>query len=388
LGVGFLESLAEPLRFLQFAGQQDLLSAILSLVWIAFMMLFLFYPTFSQKLQLSYILRDLERRLYKIKQIREEVRRKTLETLKRYSEGGAKVDEELDKMLLSFAITPESMDPYGIVYKLEHIVNTWEDTFEENVRSLCSKADRERVKTLTNLVEVARGIDYLYRLIRHYYLLGKKTSNIYIVLQVQMLMPQLMEIAEAYRQACYAFMQGQPVGDGVGVLAAAKLVEGVEKKTYEVAKDTIVHETMLDGRKVYVLRAAGPGGAVGKPADGIMKIIEAEKDKVKAIVMIDAALKLEGEDTGKVVEGIGAAIGGIGVDKFKIEEMAKKLKIPLYAFVIYQSIGEAITPMRESIAKAADEVAEKVKNLIKSRIEEGFSVIVAGIGNTVGIGVS
>jgi len=388
LGVGFLESLAEPLRFLQFAGQQDLLSAILSLVWIAFMMLFLFYPTFSQKLQLSYILRDLERRLYKIKQIREEVRRKTLETLKRYSEGGAKVDEELDKMLLSFAITPESMDPYGIVYKLEHIVNTWEDTFEENVRSLCSKADRERVKTLTNLVEVARGIDYLYRLIRHYYLLGKKTSNIYIVLQVQMLMPQLMEIAEAYRQACYAFMQGQPVGDGVGVLAAAKLVEGVEKKTYEVAKDTIVHETMLDGRRVYVLRAAGPGGAVGKPADGIMKIIEAEKDKVKAIVMIDAALKLEGEDTGKVVEGIGAAIGGIGVDKFKIEEVAKKLKIPLYAFVIYQSIGEAITPMRESIAKAADEVAEKVKKLIKSRIEEGFSVIVAGIGNTVGIGVS
>ena len=386
--MGFLESLAEPLRFLQFAGQQDLLSAILSLVWIAFMMLFLFYPTFSQKLQLSYILRDLERRLYKIKQIREEVRRKTLETLKRYSEGGAKVDEELDKMLLSFAITPESMDPYGIVYKLEHIVNTWEDTFEENVRSLCSKADRERVKTLTNLVEVARGIDYLYRLIRHYYLLGKKTSNIYIVLQVQMLMPQLMEIAEAYRQACYAFMQGQPVGDGVGVLAAAKLVEGVEKKTYEVAKDTIVHETMLDGRRVYVLRAAGPGGAVGKPADGIMKIIEAEKDKVKAIVMIDAALKLEGEDTGKVVEGIGAAIGGIGVDKFKIEEVAKKLKIPLYAFVIYQSIGEAITPMRESIAKAADEVAEKVKNLIKSRIEEGFSVIVAGIGNTVGIGVS
>ncbi len=383
-----MESLAEPLRFLQFAGQQDLLSAILSLVWIAFMMLFLFYPTFSQKLQLSYILRDLERRLYKIKQIREEVRRKTLETLKRYSEGGAKVDEELDKMLLSFAIEPESKDPYGIVYKLEHIVNTWEDTFEENVRSLCSKADRERVKTLTNLVEVARGIDYLYRLIRHYYLLGKKTSNIYIVLQVQMLMPQLMEIAEAYRQACYAFMQGQPVGDGVGVLAAAKLVEGVEKKTYEVAKDTIVHETMLDGRRVYVLRAAGPGGAVGKPADGIMKIIEAEKDKVKAIVMIDAALKLEGEDTGKVVEGIGAAIGGIGVDKFKIEEMAKKLKIPLYAFVIYQSIGEAITPMRESIAKAADEVAEKVKNLIKSRIEEGFSVIVAGIGNTVGIGVS
>ncbi len=384
----FLEPLAEPPRLLQFAGQQDLLSAILSLIWIAFMMLFILYPTFSQKLQLSYILRDLERRLYSIKQIREEVRRKTIDTLRKYSEEGVKVEEELDKILLSFAITPESMDPYGIVYKLEHIVNTWEDTFEENVKSLCSKADKERVKTITNLVEVARGIDYLYRLIRHYYLLGKKTSNIYIVLQVQMLMPQLMEIAEAYRQACYAFMQGQPVGDGVGVLAVAKLVDGVEKKTYGIAKDTIVHEVMLDGRKVYILRAAGPGGAVGKPADGIMKIMESEGDRIKAIVMIDAALKLEGEDTGKVVEGIGAAIGGIGVDKFKIEEIAKKFKLPLYAFIIYQSIGEAITPMRESIAKAADEVAEKVRKLIKTKIEEGFSVIVAGIGNAVGIGIS
>jgi len=62
--------------------------------------------------------------------------------------------------------------------------------------------------------------------------------------------------------------------------------------------------------------------------------------------------------------------------------------IPLYAFVIYESMSEAITPMRESIARAADEVVERVKRLITSRVEEGSSVIVAGIGNTVGIGVS
>ena len=384
----FLGDALSMLSLSQIGGQQDIFSVLLNLIWFLFIIIFFLYPTFSQKLQLSYILRDLERRLYRIKSIRDEVRGRTLEALRRYSDGSVKLDEELEKLLHSFAIQPESMDPYGIVYKLEHIVNLWEDTFEENVRTICSRADRERVKTLTNLVEVARGIDYLYRLIRHYYLLGKKTSNIYIVLQVQMLMPQLMEIAEAYRQACYAFMHGQPVGDGVGVLAAAKLVEGLEKKTYEVAKDTIVHETMIDGRKVFVLRAAGPGGAVGKPADGILKILETEKDKVKAIVMIDAGLKLEGEETGKVVEGIGAAIGGIGVDKFKIEEIAKKMKIPLYAFVIYQSIGEAITPMRESIAKAADEVVEKVRKLIADKIEEGFSVIVAGIGNTIGIELS
>lgn len=386
--MGFSGGGAEVFARMQIASQGDLLTSLLQLIWLLFLMLFILYPNFSQRLQLSYILKDLERKLYGLKRIREEVRSRTIETLRRYSEGNMDLERELDQILLSFAITPESMDPYGIVYKLEHIVNTWEDTFEESVKRLCPRADRERMKTLTNLVEVARGIDYLYRVVRHYYLLGKKTSNIYIVLQIQMLMPQLMEIAEAYRQACYAFMQGQPVGDGVGVLAAAKLVEGLEKRTYEVAKDTIVHELVMDGRRLFVLRAAGPGGAVGKPADGIIKIIENEGERVKAIVMIDAALKLEGEDTGKVVEGIGAAIGGIGVDKFKIEEIAKKYNIPLYAFVIYESIGEAITPMRESIAKAAEEVVERVKNIIRSKVEEGASVIIAGIGNTVGIGLS
>jgi hypothetical protein len=386
--LGFSSGGAEAFARMQIAGQGDLLTSLIQLIWLLFLMIFILYPNFSQRLQLSYILRDLERKLYGLKRIREEVRSRVIETLRKYSDGNVDLEKEVDQILLSFAITPESMDPYGIVYKLEHIVNTWEDTFEENVRRLCPKADRERAKTLTNLVEVARGIDYLYRVVRHYYLLGKKTSNIYIVLQIQMLMPQLMEIAEAYRQACYAFMQGQPVGDGVGVLAAAKLVEGLEKKTYEVAKDTIVHELMMDGKKLFVLRAAGPGGTVGKPADGIIKIIENEGERVKAIVMIDAALKLEGEDTGKVVEGIGAAIGGIGVDKFKIEEIAKKYNIPLYALVIYESIGEAITPMKESIAKAAEEVVERVKSIIRSKVEEGASVIIAGIGNTVGIGLS
>ncbi len=376
------------LSFLQFAPQQDLISILMSLIWIVFMMIFLLYPSFSQKLQLGYILRDLERKLNKLRLMRDEVRNRTLEALKKYSEEGVKVDRELDNLLLSFMIAPESMDPYGIVYKLEHIARTWEDTFEDHVKRICGKADKEWAKTLTNLVDVARGMDYLYRVVRHYYLLGKKTANVYIVLQVQMLMPQLMEIAEAYRQASYAFMHGQPIGDGVGALAAAKLAENMNKRTYEIAKDTIVHEADFEGRKLFIVRAAGPGGAVGRPADGVLKILESEGDRVKAIIMIDAGLKLEGEETGKVVEGIGAAIGGLGVEKFKIEEASKKRNIPLYAFVIYQSIGEAITPMRESIAKAADEVVERVKKLITSKVEEGFSVIVAGIGNTVGIGVT
>jgi len=372
----------------QFAGGQDLLSLLMSLLWFIFMLLFLIYPTFSQKIQLSYMLRDVEKKLLKLKYFRDEVRKRTINHLNKYSDGDIEVDKGVDRLLGSVVIEPIDRDPYGIMYKLEHIVNTWEEAFENEVRALCPKADEKTVKTLTNLVEVARGLDYIYRVIRHYYLLGKKTSNIYIVLQVQMILPQVMEIANAYRQSSYAFAQGQPIGDGVGVLAAAKLIDGMEKKTYEIAKDTVVQETFWNGRKILVLRAKGPGGAVGKPGEGVKKLIEAEGDRVKAVITIDAGLKLEGEESGKIIEGIGAAIGGIGVERYKIEEISKAKGIPLYAFVIYESIAEAITPMRENIAKAAEKVVEKVKRLILEKIDDGATVIVAGIGNTVGIGMT
>ncbi|MEM0080179.1 MAG: DUF1512 domain-containing protein [Nitrososphaerota archaeon] len=376
------------LGLLQLNPPQDTFSTLIYFIWLLLFMAFLLYPGFNQRIQMSYMLRDLEKKLNKLKMIDEDVKAKTIESLQRYAEEGRDVKSELEKLLDSFIISPESMDPYGIVWKLEHIVNTWEDRFEEDVMKLCSKADNMKVKTLTNLVEVARGIHYIYRVVRHYYLLGKKTSNIYLILQMQMLMPQIMEIAEAYHYASYAFSQGQPIGDGIGVLAVAKLAYGKEKKTYEIAKDTIVQEMDFEGRKLIIVRAVGPGGTVGRPGEGVKKVVEAEGDKVKLIITIDAGLKLEGEDSGKVIEGVGVAIGGTGVDKYKIEEIAKNKGIPLYAIVIYESIVEAITPMRESIAKSVDKILEKVKQTILEKVDKDYTVIVAGIGNSVGIGVT
>jgi len=104
------------------------------------------------------------------------------------------------------------------------------------------------------------------------------------------------------------------------------------------------------------------------------------------IIMVDAALKLEGEKTGEVAEGIGAAIGGIGTERFKIEEEATKFGVPVYAIVVKQSILEAVTTMKKEIAEAADVVIDKIKRLIVERTKEGELVIVAGIGNTAGVG--
>jgi hypothetical protein len=365
---------------------ENLLSFILSLIWIAFLMVFFLYPSLGQRMQLGYMLRDLERKLQKLKNIKDEIQTITVDTVKREGSPESDPSKEIERLSEFFLIQPESMDPYGLVYKLEHILETGESVYESEVAKLVPNAPEAKVKTLTNLFEILRGINTLYRVVRHYYLLGKKTSNIYLVLQIQMVLPQLIEIAESYRQAAVAFSKGQPIGDGVGVLVVAKLADGLEKTRYEIAKDTIVQELELEKRRVYIVRAQGPGGTVGRPGEAVKRLVESLSERPKLIVTIDAALKLEGEETGKIAEGVGVAIGGPGVDKYKIEELAKSRNIPLHAFVIFQSITEAITPMRESIAKAADVVLEKVRKLILEKAGEGDVVVIAGVGNTVGVG--
>ncbi len=102
--------------------------------------------------------------------------------------------------------------------------------------------------------------------------------------------------------------------------------------------------------------------------------------------MIDAALKLEGEKPGEVAEGVGAAIGGPGTEQYKIEESILKHKIPLNAVIIKQDIGDAVSPMRKEIFDATQVAIERVKRVIREKTKEGDNVIIAGIGNTIGVG--
>ena len=67
-------------------------------------------------------------------------------------------------------------------------------------------------------------------------------------------------------------------------------------------------------------------------------------------------------------ESHGAAIGGIGTERFKIEEIATKNNIPILALVVKQSIYEAITLMTDDIANQAETVKEVVGDDIKLKM--------------------
>lgn len=101
--------------------------------------------------------------------------------------------------------------------------------------------------------------------------------------------------------------------------------------------------------------------------------------------MIDAALKLEGEKTGAVAEGIGAAIGGIGVERYQIEDIATRFNIPVYAVIVKESIQDAISIMRKEISDSFDKVSNTVFKVIEDKTCVGQSILVVGVGNTLGV---
>ena len=354
---------------------------ILNVLFYVIFVVFIFY---GQKIQTYIMIREVESSLYKLKYMKEEGRKIAIETIKEIGKPQTDPTSRVDRFVEYFTIAPQSLDPAGIVWKLEHILDIRDARFKDEVKLMAPSADETQANNLENTLEAAMALNFIYKVIRHFYLLGKKTLSLYIIMQIQMILPLIMKEAEAYASALKAFAYGQPIGDGAGALVAAKLMHGYE--TTKIEKDCVVATVPFEGRTAFVIKAEGPGGNVGKPGDAIKEVVDRNKGKIAMIVMIDAALKLEGEGLGEVAEGVGAAIGGPGVDQFKIEEALLKYHIPINALVVKEDVGDAVSPLRKEIFDSIDSVIERTKQVVQERTKEGDKIIIAGIGNTIGIG--
>lgn len=356
-------------------------SWILNVLFYVIFVAFIFY---GQRIQMYVMLREVEGSLYKLKYIKEEGRKIAVETIKEIGKAQTDPTARVDRFLEYFTIGPQGLDPAGIVWKLEHILDVRDIRFKDEVKLMAPAADETQANNLENTLEAAMALNFIYKVIRHYYLLGKKTLSLYVIMQIQMILPMVMREAEAYASALKAFAHGQPIGDGAGALVAAKLMHGQE--TRKIAKDCVVATVPFEGRTAFVIKAEGPGGNVGKPGDAVKAIIEENEGKIASVIMIDAALKLEGEQLGEVAEGVGAAIGGPGVDQYKIEDELVKYHIPINAVIIKEDIGDAVSPMRKEIFDSIDKVIERIKQVVLERTKEGEKVVIAGVGNSIGIG--
>ncbi|GBE55618.1 hypothetical protein BMS3Bbin15_01798 [archaeon BMS3Bbin15] len=301
-----------------------------------------------------------------------------------YGKGGTvnEIKNIIRKSFDFFLIPPVNLDPYGILKKLEHFLDLSEDKFKATAMKIAPGCDENTLATVTSLIKGGVGLNSMAKLVRHYVEFIKKTNNFQLAMVLQMNIPIIKKIATAQADGIKGIAEGKPIGDGIGSLVAASMMES---PVQEVARDVVASFENIKGHDVIVVKAKGPGANLGKIGLGVEKL--AEKNNIGKIITVDAALKMEGEPTGKVSEGIGAAIGDPGPEKARIEETSVKLGIPLEAIGIRVSIEEAIMPMIKEVYSALPEATRLIEEAI-AETPEDKAVIIVGVGNTSGIGNS
>jgi len=286
-----------------------------NLIYLAAMFLF-FY--FYQRLMVQSVLFKLEKSAQLLENMSEKAKKTVLKKISKKPD--SKLKRSVNRFLEFFVISPVSLDPYGVVKKLEHLVDLEKDRFKYFVNQVAPKLDSERQANTMMGLSGAISLYMLSKLVRHFVELIKKTKSLNLAMLLQMQLPLIERLASALLHGTEALANGWPVGDTIGAYTAAALINN-------------------------------------------SKIIEA----------------------GTIAEGVGVAIGGVGVEKTYIENIAVKKNLPLDSVIIKMSQEEAITPMEKDILNSVPMVTQALDAAIDRTKEKG-KIIVVGVGNTSGVG--
>ncbi len=298
--------------------------------------------------------------------------------LNKLSNGIDKSTQQKFETLKDFKFSaPTGIDPAGLVGKLENVLDASENKFDRFIERNAETEDPEELADLQMAFKGVMGTHQIYKVTRHFRELITKTRNIQLIGLIQMMLPVYQELAESQREATRAFVDQAPIGDAIGPLVAAKLIE---EDSEEIAEDIVHSEEEIKGNKVHVIKSNGPGARLGKYGNALDSL--AEENSLEAVITVDAGAKLEGEKTGALSEGVGVMMGGPGVEKSKIEDVAAEHELPLEGLIIKQSPAEASKPMKKKIYDSYKPAVKKVEQLVE---EIDGEVAVVGVGNTCGV---
>ena len=363
-------------EFVSWVGED--VDTLMMLIWIIPVIIFVFY---GQRIQLIISSNEIKKEIGKLEEYTSSTKKDFLTYVKNNLNSSSDPSKRLDSFFDYFTIMPVDLDPNGIISKINHLVRSREDFIRLQINNMFTDLSSVELSKLQNLLEIVTTLQLFHKHTRHLYLTAKKQKNFPLILPLQMMIPFIMEEAEALKDAMAAIKRGQPIGDSIGPMIVGELM--LDTKKENAAFETVWSKTTFEDRELFLLKAEGPNATVGRPGDGFEKIISSKKPDL--VIMIDASLKLEGEDSASIAKGFGAAIGGIGTERFKIEEIATKNEIPILALVVKQSIYEAITLMTNDIANQAETVKEELIQMIRDNTVSGQTILVIGVGNTIGV---
>ncbi|ADI32662.1 DUF1512 domain-containing protein [Staphylothermus hellenicus] len=354
---------------------------ITQLIWLLFFIMI--FTGANQKIQMKLWSIDIRNKLSIIKRYIDEDQARIENILKNL---GVQTPSVLIKRANNFfTIDPVTIEPTDIIKRMEHLIRTSDKSFRKLVSLYLPSLDKHERSLVETSISILSTLNLIYKVIKHYLISSEKENNWVLLMQLELIMPQIMKLVETYHEALDPFITGKPIGDGAGPLIAHRIIENGRVVSKKVVEDTSITEVWLDNRRIFIIKAEGPGSNVGRPGYVLAKIVDELRGSVDLIITIDAALKLESEERGEIAEGVGAAIGDPGPEKIAIERAATKYEIPLRALVVKMDLEDAIYTMKKDIYEACERAYEYVRKLVKELTTPKSTIIIAGIGNTMGV---
>jgi hypothetical protein len=345
---------------------------------LAFVIILFFLPKIMRIRMIS----SINRTVNELESIVKEAQNILIEISKEQENPLKDPEESVERFIEFFIVPPMNLDPQGLVKKFDKILELGEDRFKDMAYEIAPEVDEETKSNIIMVIKATIGLNTVTKLVKHNMEMARKTGNIQLMLSLQMSLPMLMRMVKAQFEGTESFSKGLPIGDGIGPLIAGKFLDDLNINDFDDLGDMISSTHEFEGRKLTILRAKGPGARVGPVGKIATELIE--KNNITRIISLDATTKLEGEKTGRLAEGIGVVIGGLGIEKWLIEEKATSNDIKIDAIVIKMSPEEAISQMSEEIAESSQMAIDTLKKSIL-RSPEGTSILIIGVGNSSGI---
>ena len=227
-------------------------SSILS--YIGFIIMIFLY----QKVLFWQIIWKLESDLKEIDMYRQQSEKYVLSKISKNPD--KRVKESVSNFMNFFISPPVDIDPYGIMKKIEHIMNESERRFAYFVDHVAPDMSKEERANLRFALIGAIGVNQIYKIVRHLLITIKKTNNFPYASMFQMMMPQIMKLAKSNTKATKAFSEGVPIGDAIGPIVAASL-KTIDMAVAHRTRTAISRPTLLDSmflRWVKLLQARNP----------------------------------------------------------------------------------------------------------------------------------
>ena len=343
-----------------------------TVIWFVILFIFIIlYP----RIMLSQMIWKIEQSARRLEEMSEKA---NTMCSKRTNANTKEMREKIDDFTDFFVVEPSGLDPYGIVQKIDQLIRQTENRFTEFVDEHASEKSAIERQQLNYALRASIGLRQIAKIVRHNVELAKKFKNLQIAMIIQIQLPLIEKFAESELKGTECFLNGWPVGDSIGPMVAASLVD----EMIEIAEGTMAGHTRIEGRECFVLKAKGPEPHLGRTDEAINKLMK--KHNFTRVITVDAGLKLEGEKTGRVAEGVGFAMGGYSQREL-IENTLLPKKKPIDGIIVKVGLFEAIAPMPKEVMDSMPKVNEAIKRAVK-RAKQKEKVLIIGVGNSCGIG--